>query len=101
MPIPHKPGPAQSLALVGQIQPLPEIPADIQDRFESLQRWNDEMQRWWNRFGELFGRDMDSIATQFKTDETAAATSLAQVQNDIAAIKQQLAVLVTQVNALH
>lgn len=65
MAIARKPGPANSVALVGQIPSPPPIPTEVLDRFRSMEVWQEQYERWWNRFGDLLQRDLDQIATQF------------------------------------
>jgi hypothetical protein len=86
MPIIRKPGPAQAVALVGQIPQPPNLPTEVTDRFDSMKQWQEEVDRWWARFGDMLQRDLDQIAAKF----TADAALIKSLQNDVAALKSKL-----------
>lgn len=90
MAIARKIGPAQSLALVGQIPVPPKLPADFAAKFSGLDGWQEALDRWWDRFQDLLQRDLDQIGTQFAQDEASAATFQASTTAALATINQQL-----------
>lgn len=113
MALPRKIAAPQSSTLSGQIPTPAQIPPDVQDRFESMKAWQEEMDRFWNRFGDLLQRDLDQISEKFKADEDAVAafqasatatlsTLTAQVAQLLAApvVPPQIAVLTSQLQAL-
>lgn len=97
MPLPRKPGPAQSLALVGQIPNPPEMPSAVTDRFPEMAAWQEAFDRWWNRFQDLLQRDLDQISTQFKKDEGSTQTSLKTIQDAIDTINIDLGSIIGKV----
>lgn len=75
----RKPGPAQTIAIVGQIPQPPKLPEQMVDRFPELKAYQDAMTSWWDRFSDKLQRDLDQISTQFDADQTAIQTLQAQV----------------------
>jgi len=64
MPVPPKPGPAQSLNLAGSIPSPPKLPQEMIDRFPELAGYQSQMDDWWSVFSTLLQRDRDNIQSQ-------------------------------------
>jgi len=71
MSLPHKPGPAQTLALIGEIPFPPKLPDTMINRFPELEAYQTAMDQWWSRFADMLQRDRESVSTQFAADQTA------------------------------
>lgn len=94
MPITRKPGPAQQLALIGQIPDPPAIPTEMVNKFPALSQYQAEMKEWWDRYKDLFSRDRSQIQTQFTQDEASAASNLASIQGQFTQIQATLDALI-------
>lgn len=87
-------------SLTGTVPPLPNVPRGTINRFEELEGYDSEMQRWWARFGELNQRDREQLEAQLKADREADAAAIAAANVLIAALQGLVATLQAQVAAL-
>lgn len=95
MALTQKPGPAQSIALVGQLPEFPfRLPDEVKDRFPEMQQWETSAGDWWNRLSDLLQRDRSNIQSQFLADESAASVSAQSILASITTIQTQLAGLI-------
>lgn len=109
----QKSGPANALAIVGQIpQPPPKVPPEMIRRFPDWEAYDKGMQEWWGRFSDMFQRDRSQLQSLIQTDDaaskantaiiTAIQTSLADVLAQLGTLTSSspLAALVAQVAAI-
>lgn len=95
MALTRKPGPAQSISLIGQIPDVPSVPARMQERFDELKAYSSSMVKWWDEFQRLLQRDLDNITAQFGRDEGIVTAGLAEIQTQLEALAAQIAALTT------
>lgn len=100
MPFERKSGTGPSKVLTGTIPGLPNFPRGTIQRFAELEQYDQEMQRWWSRFGELAQRDRETLQSRLLEDERSTQESLSAANALITTLQEQVATLQTQVAAL-
>ncbi|MEO7520227.1 MAG: hypothetical protein ABIW79_00285 [Gemmatimonas sp.] len=86
----RKPGPAQSINLVGAIPDPAKIPVEISDRFGEFKTYQTEMDRWWDQFKTMLQRDIEQIRTQFAANQTTVSSWVSAIDTSLATIQTQI-----------
>lgn len=95
-----KPQTPQRVTLSGEFpQNVPQIPADARDRFPSLAKWHEELDRWWFEFRSVMQRrdlELNDPSLKLESLESSTNASITSINEQLVSLSQQLAQIAGQ-----
>lgn len=64
MAIQNKPNVKLALSLDGDYPPLPDVPDEVQERFQAMEDYQREMKDWWKNVTTMLARDRANLVDQ-------------------------------------